>query len=182
MNDFTVGRYRDWKLYLFGGIVFIILGILALAVPHIVSIAMGILLALLLLFGGIVHLFNAFSGKKGATFVLSAILSILLIVAAVLLLIHPVYSVMAITLMLSIYLFVQGVIQIIASFALRPLKSWGWILFTGIVAILLAIVIWTNWPVSGVSFLGIIFGINLIVWGFSEIMIAISVKSLAGKG
>jgi uncharacterized membrane protein HdeD (DUF308 family) len=71
----------------------------------------------------------------------------------------------SLTLFLADYFFVAGVFAIAAGFGLPEGK--GWVIFTGIVSILLGVMIWRSWPVSGLWAVGILLGIKMVVGGMA---------------
>ncbi|MFA6530107.1 MAG: DUF308 domain-containing protein [Candidatus Micrarchaeia archaeon] len=104
---------------------------------------------------------------------LSGILS--LIIAAVLIF-NPLKGAIALTLLLGAFLFVQGLIKCARSMKLKPNYHWEWLLFDGLLSILLGILIMGAWPSDSVWVLGLLFGIDLLFGGLSMIMISQMVK------
>lgn len=173
-----LSEFKDWKFYFFQGLLFLILGGLALAVPQYVSITIALLLGWLLLFGGIFQLIMAFKSDDSGAFFLTIISAIVLMIVGLVLISRPIPSVITLTMIFSAYLFIHGFVQVFTAFALKPLKNWGWLLLSGIVAIILALVIWSNFPFNVTPFLGILIGIYFLFWGIAEIMLSFSVKGL----
>jgi uncharacterized membrane protein HdeD (DUF308 family) len=66
---------------------------------------------------------------------------------------------------------------IMLSFQLKPIKGWGWMLFNGLVTLLLGGLIWSQWPISGVWAIGTLLGIHLIFDGWSEIAVALAARA-----
>ena len=83
------------------------------------------------------------------------------------------------TLVLAAYLFVDGVFEIIYAFRLRPIKGWGWTLFSGIAALVLGIMIWRQFPVSGMWAVGTIAGVHMIFAGSSMASLSRAARSAA---
>ena len=82
---------------------------------------------------------------------------------------RPGAALVTLTLFLAAYFVVDGIFEIIEAFDLKPIQGWGWMLFGGIVSILLGIMIWRQWPVSGAWAIGILFGIKLIFAGWAMV-------------
>ena len=80
---------------------------------------------------------------------------------------RPAMALATITLVLAAYFIVNGVFEIIWAFRLRPIKGWGWTLFSGVVALALGVMIWRQFPVSGIWAVGTLAGIHLIFGGSS---------------
>ena len=72
--------------------------------------------------------------------------------------------------MLAIFLFLRGIIQIQGAFAVKPENGWGWLLFGGILAILLGVLLMMKWPIGGMLAIGIFIGIELLFSGITVLM------------
>ena len=83
------------------------------------------------------------------------------------------------TLVLAVYFVVDGVFQIIWAFRLRPIKGWGWTLFSGIAALVLGVMIWRQFPVSGIWAVGTLAGIHMIFGGSSMASVSRAARSAA---
>jgi len=94
--------------------------------------------------------------------------------------VRPGLALATLTLVLAIYFFVDGIFEIIEAFDLKPLNGWGWMLFGGIVSILLGIMIWRGWPEKSMLFVGILVGIKLIFAGWAMVGIGAAGRSVAG--
>ena len=84
---------------------------------------------------------------------------------------RPGMALATLTLVLAAFFFVDGIFQIVWAFRLRPIKGWGWTLLSGVVALALGIMIWRQFPVSGIWAVGTLAGINLIFGGSSIVAI-----------
>jgi len=72
--------------------------------------------------------------------------------------------------LLAVAFIVEGIFEIIGYFRLQGLRASGWMLFNGIVALLLGILIWVQWPSSSVWAIGTLVGVNLLVTGITRLM------------
>lgn len=159
-------------LFIFEGIVFVLLGILAIAIPGIFTLGVTLLVGWLFIAAGLVQLFRSVKaeGIPGALF---AILSgIFYLVIGALLLLHPLTGVKTLTLLLAFFFLVDGIFQIAAGIRYRPFKNWGWLVLSGIISILLAAIIWSGWPGTAVWVIGLLVGINLLFAGISFLFLA----------
>jgi len=147
------------------GVLLLILGFLALGAPLAAGLSVAAAVGLLLLFGGLAQLFFAFrAGSFGAglmVFVLGALKAF----AGVLMFLEPVVGLAVLTLVLAAYFVVEGVAEILWAFQLRPAPGWGWCLGSGIAALVLGLMIWKQFPLSGVWAVGTLVGIKLIFSG-----------------
>jgi uncharacterized membrane protein HdeD (DUF308 family) len=154
------------------GIIFIILGILAIAMPQITTLSVAILIGCLFIVGGIVQLVRTFYFHKAGEIVWSIISALVYLAAGVILLAHPLTGALTLTLLLAIFFVIEGVAKIVLSFEMRSFGNWALLLFSGIVSIILAAIIWSGWPGTAAWVIGLLVGINLLFLGFSEIFLA----------
>ncbi len=70
-------------------------------------------------------------------------------------------------------------VKIYMALMMRPLTHWGRVLFSGITALLLAIVVWAGWPATGLWVLGLLVGINMILLGWALIKISLHNQTIA---
>ena len=157
-----------------------ILGILAVGEPMVASIAVTLFAGWLFLFSGIVGLAGLFTAHRVPGFVWALITAILAIIVGIYLIWRPMSGVVSLTLAVGAFFGAQGIVQIITAIEhRRVLRSWGWVVFTGIANVILALIIWGGFPGTADWVLGLLFGINLLLWGFSLIMTAIACRAVA---
>jgi uncharacterized membrane protein HdeD (DUF308 family) len=92
---------------------------------------------------------------------------------------HPLFASGILTVMLAVYFIFDGISEVVGGIQLRPGSGWGWMLFGGIVSILLGIMIWAQFPPSGVWAIGILLAIKLIFVGLIMVMGGSAVRSMA---
>ncbi|HUK34412.1 MAG TPA: HdeD family acid-resistance protein [Vicinamibacterales bacterium] len=172
-----------WKLFLFQGVVLLILGILAVAAPAIATIAVDIYVGWLFLFGGVAGLVAIFSARNVPAFLWNLVTAALAAVIGVMLIWKPAAGALSLTLLLTTFFVVEGIFQLVASVAYRHVmrRSWGWMLVSGIADLVLAGIIVLGWPTTAVWALGLIVGINLITSGWAIVMTALSGRRLASQ-
>ena len=56
----------------------------------------------------------------------------------------------------------------------------GWILFSGLVSVALAIMIFVKWPASGLWFIGLVIAIEMISHGWAYVAISMAAKAARG--
>lgn len=169
---------RHWGLFLFEGIVLVILGVLAVLAPVIASVAATIFFGWILLFSGIVGLITTFRARQAPGFWWSLLSGILGIVAGGLLLFRPLLGTFSLTAVLIAFLFVEGIISIMYAVEHRNALSgrWGWMLASGIVDVILAIILFIGLPGTALWALGLLVGINLLFGGWALIMMALHAR------
>jgi uncharacterized membrane protein HdeD (DUF308 family) len=159
------------------GILMIVCGLLAISLPLASSMGLVLILAWLILFAGVSHLIFAFHAQGVGGVLWQILLAVLYGAAGVYMLMHPLLGVLSLTLVLAIFLTLEGVVEIVLYFTLRGAKHSGWVLLDGIVTLVLGILIWRQWPSSSVWVIGTLVGISLIFSGFSRIMLASAARS-----
>jgi uncharacterized membrane protein HdeD (DUF308 family) len=168
---------RDhWGLFIFEGIVLVILGMLAIIVPVIASLAATILFGWLLLLSGILGLVTSFRARHAPGFVWSLLSAIVAIVAGALLLRWPVTGTFSLTAVLIAFLAAEGVVSIFYSLEHRRALSgrWGWMLASGIIDLALAAILFAGLPGTALWAIGLLLGINLVFGGWSLIAMALA--------
>jgi uncharacterized membrane protein HdeD (DUF308 family) len=173
---------RHTTYFLIEGIVLIILGFAAITVPLIATLAFTIFFGWLLLISGIAGLVSTFSMRQAPGFWWSLISGVLGIVVGALLLVQPLQGALSLTLVLIAFFVIEGVASIM--FALdhkRELSGqWGWMMFSGLVDLVLAVLILSGLPGSAVWAIGLLVGINMIFGGWALVLLSLSARKAAG--
>jgi uncharacterized membrane protein HdeD (DUF308 family) len=151
-------------------VLLIIVGFFALALPFEAGIAIAIVVAILVIVAGIAHLAGSLAARSTGGFFWRLLVGCAYLIAGVYLLMHPKLSLVSLTLALAILFFVEAIFHIVTYFQIRTRAGSGWLLFDGIVTLILAVMIWRSWPASAVWALGTIVGINLLMSGFTRLM------------
>jgi uncharacterized membrane protein HdeD (DUF308 family) len=97
------------------------------------------------------------------------------------LLANPVLGLVSLTLGLAFYLFAEGVLELVLSYQLRTRPGSGWMLFDGIVTLILAVMIWRTWPSNTEWVLGTLVGISMLFSGVSRLMVSVAVRRMVPK-
>jgi len=163
---------RRWAIL--SGVFMIVLGMIAIALPMMMSLTLELFLGWLLLFGGILQVVSAVYTRHREGFFMHLLAGIIYFVLGGFLLVNPVRGVAVLTLILTISFAIQSIIKIIAAVQLRPEKGWLWIMINGIITGLLAAIICWDWAHRSLWIIGLLFGINLLFIGWSVVMIATS--------
>jgi uncharacterized membrane protein HdeD (DUF308 family) len=158
------------------GIIMVICGILAIALPLGSSVGIVIVLAWLILFAGVSHLIFAFQSNSIGGFLWKVLLAIVYGFAGFYMLMHPLLGVLSLTLVLAVFLVFEGMVEIVLYFNLRQSANAGWVLFDGIITLVLGFLIWRRWPSSSVWVIGTLVGISLIFSGISRLMLSSTVR------
>ena len=174
--------HAHWKFFLAEGILMLVLGLLAIAVPEIASLAIAILVGWLFFIGGIFRTLSVLRHRGMPGFWWSLLTAVLAVVLGLVLLLRPVAGVLTLTLALVVFFVVEGIAAILLAVEhRRHLPSWGWVLLSGLVDLFLAYLIWDGWPSSAGWAIGLLVGINMVFVGLSLIMTAIAARTMAPK-
>ena len=173
--------HEHWLLFLIEGIVVVILGLVAIVVPPIATLAVTILVGWLFLISGIVGLVTTFMSRQAPGFWWSLLSAVLGIAAGIVLLVSPLRAMVTLTLLLIVFFTVEGILTIM--YALEHKKElsgrWGWMLASGVVDLVLAVMILAGLPGTAAWAIGLLVGINMLFGGTSMIAMALHAKSAA---
>ncbi len=165
------------------GVLLIVCGVFSIVMPVIGALAVAVVVAWLLIFGGIAHFAIAFQTRGAGHFLWQLLLGALYIFCGGYLLVHPAIGVASLTLLLAAFFLAEGILELVAWSRLRTAGGSGWLLFDGIVTLILAILIWLQWPASSAWAIGTIVGIGLLFSGIARTVLAVkareAIKSLA---
>jgi uncharacterized membrane protein HdeD (DUF308 family) len=168
---------RNWGLLLALGIAELLLGVIALGIVRLVTLASVLFFAWLLILSGVVHLVRAFRTRGWEGVSLHLLIGILQAAVGVLLLANPAAGAASLTLLLAALFIVSGLFRI--GFAVMTrIHGWGWQVLSGLVAFLLGMLISQGWPASSIWVIGTFIGIDLIFGGWAFIMLALAARRL----
>ena len=172
--------HEHWVLFLVEGIILIILGLAAVVIPPIATLAVEILYGWLFLISGIVGLITTFRMRQAPGFWWSLVSAILGIAVGIILLLWPLSGVLSLTLVLIVFFVIEGVASIM--FALEHKRElserWGWMLASGIIDLILATIILTGLPGSAAWAIGLLVGINMVFGGSALIAMALHAREI----
>ena len=163
------------------GIVQVITGILAILAPIAAGTAVVWVIGIVLLVVGGFWLFGAFKEETFASGAVTFLGGLLYLLGGILVILHPLAGLGFLGTLLAIFLFLRGIIQIQASFAVKPEKGWGWLLFGGILAIVLGVLLMAKWPLAGMWAFGVFVGIELLFTGMTVLMFGSDLREVAKK-
>jgi uncharacterized membrane protein HdeD (DUF308 family) len=115
-------------------------------------------------------------------FAWAMVTAVLAIVLGVILIVRPLAGVLTLTMVLVAFFIVEGVASVVGAIQhRRHLRSWGWVLFSGIVDLLLAYLIWAGWPSSADWAIGLLVGVNMLFFGLSLVMTALAARLIGNQ-
>jgi uncharacterized membrane protein HdeD (DUF308 family) len=170
---------EHWKAFLIEGILLVILGLAAIIVPPLASLAVTIFLGWMFLISGIAGLALTFWARGMPGFWWSLLSAVLAIGAGIILLAQPVQGTLTLTIVVGVYFLAEGVATIMYALEHRRELSgrWSWLLIAGIVDIVIAGMIIAGLPGSALWAIGLLVGINLLFGGSTLIGMALAARN-----
>jgi uncharacterized membrane protein HdeD (DUF308 family) len=160
------------------GVLLIVFGILAVGSPLLAAVAVNALIAWLIVLAGVVHLILAFHTRGAGNVIWKLLVGVAYIVFGGYLLMRPLLGVASLTLVLASLFLIEGVLDIVLYAKVRPARGAGWVLFDGVVTLLLSLLIWAHWPSSSVWAIGTLVGVSMIMSGVTRLMMSLAVRRL----
>lgn len=161
------------------GIVLIALGVAAVLTPVVAGSALVIVIGFILLLAGIVPIVRELKAEASMEKAIGLILGIITALTGIAVIGHPLFGLAFLTLLLVGYFVAEGVWKIVVSFRYKPATGWKWLLASGALSLILGLLIWRQWPVSGLWAVGVLVGVNLLGTGLALVTLASTLKSLA---
>jgi uncharacterized membrane protein HdeD (DUF308 family) len=173
--------HLHWRAFLIEGIVLLILGLFAIVIPNVATLAVEIFIGWVLLLSGVVGLISTFRMRSAPGFGWSLLSAVIAIAAGVILLAWPLSGVLSLTLILTAFLTIEGVASIMMALTHRHGFSarWALLLVSGLVDLFLAALILLGLPGTAAWAIGLLVGINLVFGGSTLISMALQARSLA---
>jgi uncharacterized membrane protein HdeD (DUF308 family) len=169
-SDMNKGDNRS----LLTGVLLIILGVVAIAMPAISTIFAETWVAVILASAGFAKLFYAYNTRESGGFIWKVLLGVLYIATGVMLLIYPSTGILTLTLLIGGFLLTEGVFESILAFKVRPQRNWAWVLGNGIITLVLGAMILFQWPFNAPWLIGTLLGVSVLFTGVSRTMLSLN--------
>jgi uncharacterized membrane protein HdeD (DUF308 family) len=168
---------EHWKWFLALGIAMAVLGTIAIGSACLATVTVTVtwLFGFLMLGSGIATIVSAFSVDRWSGTLIHLLMGVLYTIVGFMIIDQPVDSAIQITLIIAVFLIVGGVIRIIFALVER-FPGWGWMLLNGAVTLLAGLLIYKQWPLSGLWVIGLFVGIDLILNGWTWIALSLAVR------
>jgi uncharacterized membrane protein HdeD (DUF308 family) len=153
-------------------------GFLAIALPFATSWGVVVVIAWLIVFSGGFQFIHAFQSKAIGSIVWKLLVAVLYLIVGIYFLLNPLLGVTAFTFALAIFFVAEGLIDLMAYFQHRNIGGSIWILFDGIVTLILGLMVWRQWPSSSSWVIGTLVGISMIFTGTTRLMLSLSARRL----
>ena len=177
-SDMSAAVKAHWKAFLFEGILLAVLGLAAMIVPPLASLAVTIFLGWMFLISGIAGLVVTYWARQMPGFWWSLFSAALAVLAGLVLLARPMQGVLTLTIVVGAYFLVEGVTTIMYALEHRRELSgrWSWLLVSGLMDILISFLIIAGLPGSAEWAIGLLVGINLVLGGASLVGMALAAR------
>jgi uncharacterized membrane protein HdeD (DUF308 family) len=170
------GRMRPlWWLFLTFGLISVVVGFLAVSSAFIATLASVAFLGVLLLIAGVTEVVHAVTVRELKSFALHLLAAALYLFTGFFMLEHPVRAAGALTLLLAANFIVGGFLRMLFPLIVR-FPSWPWVVLNGAVDLLLGSMILSEWPESSLWVLGLFLGIDLLLHGWSWVILALTLR------
>ncbi|WP_437678842.1 HdeD family acid-resistance protein [Sorangium sp. So ce131] len=173
----TVRNNRGWFVML--GLAFMVLGLLAILLPFVASLATTIVIGWLMLIAGLIEGYHALRARAWVGAGWELVSAAVHVVAGGLVVAFPLTGKLALTAILAAYFAAEGVLKILRASQHRRVQASGWLVFDGLLSLALGILILMRWPSAAVWAIGLLVGVQLLVGGASMLLIGLSTRSEA---
>jgi len=172
---------RNWGWYLALGIVLVLFGTIAIGRVYLVTKVSVMFFGWLMIFAGVTELSYAFWKERGwSGFFIDLLTGILYVVVGFMIVGDPKATAVTLTLLITMFLIFDGIFRIATAISVRN-PNWGWVLLHGVITLTLGIMLRQQWPLSGVWVIGLFVGIQMILNGWSLVMLGLTVKNLPAE-
>jgi uncharacterized membrane protein HdeD (DUF308 family) len=185
MNTTSIGigtiesKIAGWSIAL--SILMIVLGIFAIVIPPVAGVGVAIVVGWLFVLSAAAHLVFAWHVRSAGGFIWELVVGAFYLFVGTYVLLHPVAGLASLTLVLALYLFVEGILEFILSFQLRPTPGAKWLLLDGVITLILAVMIWATWPANTEWVIGTLVGISMLFSGISRLGLSMTARRTAAK-
>jgi uncharacterized membrane protein HdeD (DUF308 family) len=174
----VIGKKWAWLLGM--GILLIVLGLIAIGASVVATLATMVFVGFLMLVAGILQTLYAIAMRKWSGFFLDLLAGVLYTVVGALIVAHPGSTAVALTLMIAIFLILGGVFRIVTALTVNY-QNRIWLGLNGVINLLLAFIILSSWPVSGLWVIGLFIGIDMLFNGWSLVMLSFVAKGVKAR-
>jgi uncharacterized membrane protein HdeD (DUF308 family) len=169
----------NWGWFLALGVALTVGGFFAIMLPVYSTIATSLFLGVILFVAGVFQVFHAFRVKTWTGFFWDLAVGIVQIVGGAIIYFNPFAGAVTITVLIAAVFLAQGITQILLAFKVRPHDGWGWLLSSGLLALVIAFMLFNRFPAASLTTPGILAGISILFSGLSYIMIALAARKKA---
>lgn len=166
---------NNWGWFFALGVLLVILGGAVISSSFYATIFSVFILGIFLIGAGIVQIVQAFLARKWSGLFLSLMLGVVYIIVGFFCAARPAVAAISLTLWIAALCFIVGIFRMLSSLILR-FDEWGWVFFNGLVTFILGVLIYVEWPFSGLWIIGLFVGIDMILSGWSWILLSLTAR------
>ena len=168
----------NWGWLMFMGVALTLLGVIGVYMAAVLTVVSVVWFGALAIAGGVLTLVDAFRAEGWKAKAWEILIALAYIAAGIVMIMYPGASAAWFTVFIAAFLLSTGIFRIIIGFQVRgSAQGWGWTVISGVISILLAIMIFAQWPLSGLWVIGMFIAIEMIMQGSSMISIAMAAKA-----
>jgi len=155
-----IKRFSLW--YIVQGGLMMLAGAFAFVYPMLPSTAAPALLGWLLIISGGVQGTSLIGARNVPHFWVQVLSVAVSVIIGLMFLRIPGERLFLLTVLLIVYFISEGISKLILSLTIRPLPNWQWVLASGLLGIMAAVLTWSKLPVTAIWILCPLFGIVLL--------------------
>jgi uncharacterized membrane protein HdeD (DUF308 family) len=171
----ALGHRWGWLLAL--GIVQIIAGWIAIAIPVVASFAAVAIFGAVLLVTAIFQLIHAFRVRAWPRSAWYGLGGVFYAIAGLLVAINPIGGALTLAAIIAILFIADGVLRVAFGTSVRPLAGWGWLVAAGLCSIVVGVFLLIGWPATALWVTGLLLGVNLVFTGSMNVVLALASKT-----
>jgi uncharacterized membrane protein HdeD (DUF308 family) len=175
-NDIHRQLRGETSRLLWVGAALLIIGIAALFYPGASTLIATFFYGWILLLAGVASVFGSFSIRGTGPFFGALLMGLLLVAGGVFLLFRPISGALALTAIVGILFMIQGAAEAYFALAIRPAKSWSWVLISAIISVVLSLIILAGLPGTSAYAIGVLIGVNFITSGIAYLILGTSIR------
>jgi len=176
-RDQALGGLREhWGWLLALGVLFVILGTIGIFMALFFTVVSVLLFGALLLLGAVLQSAHAIRESAWKGRLVHVLIALVYAIAGIMMLVDPLQSSVALTLVLAVFLVGVGAMRLVVAYQMRATRGWGWALAGGITSVLLGVILFLGWPLTGLWAIGVIVAVELIVNGWTCIFLALAAR------
>lgn len=169
---------QHWKLFVTEGLMMVIVGLAAVALPNVATLAVDVMIGWLLFVAGLYGLVTRIMQPSAPGFWLGTLLAVITAALGALLAFFPASGILTLSMALIAYFIAHGIGMFAMAVSMRPESgNWGWLLLAGVVDFVLAALVLSKWPGTATWLLGLYVGLNLMFYGLGLVFAAIGARA-----
>ena len=160
------------------GVLLIVLGVLAIATPSVAGEWVVLVIGVMLILAGVIQVVTGLRSEGWSRRLPPLMLGVISLLCGLGLVSEPIIGELAITWIMAAFFIIEGIWKVFASFNYRPAAGWIALLLSGVLTVGLGYLIYQQWPLSGMTAIGVLVGVDLLVTGISMVMVARTMRQL----